>query len=133
MTTAHGRRGPGAQSPHTAQCVTCHAVVLPCQLLSTGKLTPPYILYNMLVCLPLCADGKMDSTRAMRIALDVLSGLADLHAAGIIMLDLKPDNVLLDIYDKAFLTDFGVSQVFEGTADRVVLENCAEVGTPAYM
>jgi serine/threonine protein kinase len=46
-----------------------------------------------------------------RYGCDILSGLAELHARGIVMLDLKPQNVLLDDSDRAVLADFGLARV----------------------
>lgn len=44
-----------------------------------------------------------------RIALDILHGLAALHANGKVHRDLKPENVLLKHDGTAVLTDFGIS------------------------
>jgi serine/threonine protein kinase len=46
-----------------------------------------------------------------RYGCDILSGLAALHANGILMLDLKPQNVLLDEDDRAVLADFSLARV----------------------
>ena len=45
-----------------------------------------------------------------RLITDLLSALADAHRAGILHLDVKPSNVLLDGNGGFVLTDFGVSQ-----------------------
>ncbi len=41
------------------------------------------------------ADGKLALPRALDIARDVAKGLEELHDLGVVLLDLKPDNVLL--------------------------------------
>ena len=43
------------------------------------------------------------------LALDILGGLADLHANGKVHRDLKPENVLIKHDGTAVLTDFGIS------------------------
>lgn len=46
----------------------------------------------------------------LMLAVDILSGLADLHEADIAMLGLKPENILLDDVGKALLVDVGLSK-----------------------
>jgi len=48
--------------------------------------------------------------QAVRIALDVLHGLAAIHRAGIVHRDVKPANVLIDRQGRAKLTDFGIAR-----------------------
>lgn len=44
------------------------------------------------------------------MAVEILEGLAQLHAVNIWHLDLKPGNVWLDEYGHAYLSGFGVSR-----------------------
>jgi E3 ubiquitin-protein ligase KEG len=50
----------------------------------------------------------------------VAHGLAELHAAGIVVLDLKPANVLLTDQGRAVLADFGLARVLQEGATRMV-------------
>ena len=45
-----------------------------------------------------------------RIGMDVAAGLAHLHSVGILHLDLKPDNLLLDTLGVAKISDFGTAR-----------------------
>ena len=79
-----------------------------------------------------CHDtGPLGLEEVVAIAKDVLEGLAQLHALHILHLDLKPGNILLDDYNHAYLSDFGISHALR------TLEACTAVtsstGTPHYM
>ncbi len=62
----------------------------------------------------IAAGGPLAPSTAIDVVLQVLDGLADAHAAGIVHRDVKPSNVLLRRRDhrfEAFLCDFGVATV----------------------
>ena len=81
---------------------------------------------------PLSAPGgKLSVARAVDIACDIAKGLMELHAKGVAMLDLKPDNVLLTNIGTAVLTDFGISRVVATTVGAVQQTQVA--GTYNYM
>ena len=65
-----------------------------------------------------------------RLAGDLLSALAHIHAAGIIHRDVKPANVLLDGDGRACLTDFGVARPQDATA---ITQTGQIPGTARYM
>lgn len=77
--------------------------------------------------------GRLDITVARRFLVDILSGLAYLHARNIVHCDVKPHNVLLGMDGICKLSDFG-SAVSEATdfarsdVDDMVLQ-----GTALYM
>ncbi|WP_281286976.1 serine/threonine-protein kinase [Nonomuraea turkmeniaca] len=54
-------------------------------------------------------DGPLSPRAVAKIGLDVLEGLCAAHAAGIVHLDVKPDNVLLGHDGRVVLTDFGIA------------------------
>lgn len=58
----------------------------------------------------LLAKGPLPSQTASRLALEVLSGLAALHEAGVVHGDIKPANVLLDEGARARIADFGLAR-----------------------
>ena len=75
--------------------------------------------------------GPLEVQEVIAVALDVLEGLAQLHALDTLHLDLKPGNVLLDDHGHAYLSDIGISHALR------TLEACTAVtsssGTPHYM
>lgn len=53
--------------------------------------------------------GPVTPARACRIARDILAGLTEIHATGLVHRDLKASNVLLDHHDRAVLLDLGAA------------------------
>ena len=49
------------------------------------------------------------------MAADILDGLEELHSRGVVVLDLKPDNVLMTPNGHAVLSDFGISRIVSNT------------------
>jgi WD40 repeat protein len=67
-------------------------------------------------------DGQQFELETVATILDqITAALAVAHRAGVVHRDLKPDNILMDDDDNAYLTDFGISRVVghESTTDSV--------------
>lgn len=75
-------------------------------------------------------QGQLELRDAVRIMERVASGLDAAHDFGIIHRDLKPGNILFDRYGNAFLSDFGIVKLSEGSTRDITI---GMVGTPAYM
>jgi len=56
-------------------------------------------------------DGPLSVNEAVRLAVEIASGLAFAHSRGIIHADLKPSNVLLDEDGHAKIADFGIARM----------------------
>lgn len=64
----------------------------------------------------LLAQPRPPLERVLRIGAEVCEALAYIHANGVVHLDMKPGNVLLDVVDRAKLTDFGIARAISDTA-----------------
>jgi serine/threonine protein kinase len=90
-------------------------------------------------------EGGMLSTRMQETRLSVQqinqflqqigSALEYAHQCGVIHRDLKPNNVLLDEVDNAYLTDFGIAKMVAGATSggHSLTATGSVMGTPAYM
>jgi serine/threonine-protein kinase len=81
--------------------------------------------------------GEISRERAVAIAIQLLDGLAALHAAGIVHGDVKTDNVIVerlaDGRDRAKLIDYGLAHVMFADAGERIDDDSPISGTPEYM
>lgn len=75
--------------------------------------------------------GPLSLEAAVPIVQRLAGALDHAHQQGVIHRDLKPGNILFDQYDNAFLTDFGIVKLAQGT--NTSLTGSGVIGTPAYM
>lgn len=97
---------------------------------------------NYCMVMELCINGSLanylavnlsetvDWERRNEIAVDIATGMNYLHKIGVIHRDLKLGNVVLDQYDRAKITDFGLSVIKSASQTSMKLDEC---GTPQYM
>lgn len=74
--------------------------------------------------------GDREVARLLRVLLGAVDGVAALHEAGVLHLDLKPSNLLVDPLGELQVTDLGLARVAE---DPVLTRTFHLLGTPAYM
>jgi len=62
-------------------------------------------------------DGPLPVKECLRIAYGVLSGVARIHTAGFVHLNIKPSNILFSDSNAPMVADFGQSRqlAFNGT------------------
>jgi len=72
--------------------------------------------------------GRLPGDKAVEIGLQICSGLAAVHEAGMLHRDLKPANLMLDGEGRARITDFGLATLSDSVHGVAIRS-----GTPAYM
>ncbi|HVV85149.1 MAG TPA: serine/threonine-protein kinase [Kofleriaceae bacterium] len=96
----------------------------------------PYIVMDFVAGRSLASllkEGPLAVPRALRIAEQVLAGLAHAHAHGIIHRDIKPANIMVwsdAMGEHAQLTDFGVAKIVDAPGSH---SQDLAIGTPGYM
>ncbi|GAC69454.1 protein kinase domain-containing protein [Gordonia soli] len=76
------------------------------------------------------AKGPLAPSRAVQILTQIASALDSAHASGLVHRDVKPDNILIDENDFAYLVDFGIAH--GATETRLTVAGSA-LGSLAYM
>lgn len=76
-------------------------------------------------------EGRLNPEHAARLGLQIAEAVAHVHGRGVVHLDLKPANVLLDDQGNARVADFGLAR--EADLQRSLTGSGGLLGTPAYM
>ncbi len=76
-------------------------------------------------------NQPLNVATALLMLEQVGSALTVAHRNNVVHRDLKPDNILLDDDQNAYLADFGIAKILSGDPSRTVAEH-ALVGSPAY-
>ncbi|MBN2499783.1 MAG: extracellular solute-binding protein [Anaerolineales bacterium] len=78
----------------------------------------------------LLSAKEISLSKTVEICRRIAEALHIAHQKGIVHRDLKPGNILFDEYGNAYLADFGIVKLVEGTS---TYTGSGVVGTPAYM
>ena len=76
-------------------------------------------------------DGAMPEREAVKMMVAVSRAVAHAHSRGVLHLDLKPGNILLESTGEPWLTDFGLAKLADHESGLTVTN--AQLGTPHYM
>ncbi|KAK7260900.1 hypothetical protein RIF29_27199 [Crotalaria pallida] len=77
-------------------------------------------------------EGRIPLRDVLRYGINLAQGILELHSKGILILNLKPFNVLLNDNDQAILGDVGIPKFLSGSS--FLSSDLAErLGTPNYM
>ena len=74
-------------------------------------------------------ENKLPENSVRHLALDIAEGLVHIHSKGVLYMDLKPSNLLLDGTCSLRFYDFGLAINF----DKAITGVASRVGTPSYM
>ena len=81
----------------------------------------------------LLKHNKLTTTSRRHILQDLFSGLAHIHAHGIIHRDIKPSNILLSsTTGPAYISDFGIAWSPNDSASEPANDKTIDVGTTCY-
>lgn len=79
-----------------------------------------------------CSWSVLTCAIGYRYVIALAMGISELHSRGILVLNLKPCNVLLNENDQAILGDFGIPYLLLGIP-LVSSDMTRRIGTPNYM
>jgi eukaryotic-like serine/threonine-protein kinase len=80
----------------------------------------------------LAREGRLPLGRALNITQQLCAALDAAHTEGVIHRDLKPQNVLIDAADNAYISDFGLAKSLDQSAAGMTRSGDV-LGTPRYM
>ncbi|KAF8396264.1 hypothetical protein HHK36_017879 [Tetracentron sinense] len=58
-------------------------------------------------------EGRLTLEQILRYGADIARGVAELHAAGVVCMNLKPSNLLLDASGRAVVSDYGLPSILK--------------------
>ncbi len=76
------------------------------------------------------AEGKYDFPSKFDVLIQICKALAYAHKNGVIHLDIKPSNILIDTENHVLVADFGIAHLFSAGN---VSDNTLIMGSPSYM
>ncbi|CBI35107.3 hypothetical protein VitviT2T_020215 [Vitis vinifera] len=78
-------------------------------------------------------EGRLTLEQILRYGADIARGVAELHAAGVVCMNLKPSNLLLDANGHAVVSDYGLPAILKKPACRKAQSECDSSGIHSCM
>lgn len=105
-----------SSSSHSLFCCRCHNVCKVfgwCHDSRDGSLCVVMKRYQQNLCSKLQGSpgGRLSLKETQNFGRQICMAVAELHAQGVVVADLKPQNLLLDGYDNCVVADFGISTI----------------------
>ncbi|XP_010547364.1 PREDICTED: E3 ubiquitin-protein ligase KEG isoform X2 [Tarenaya hassleriana] len=69
-------------------------------------------------------EGRLTLEQILRYGADVARGVVELHAAGVICMNIKPSNLLLDASGNAVVSDYGLAPILKKPTCQKVRSEC---------
>eukprot|EP00258_Populus_trichocarpa_P014408 XP_006368632.1 E3 ubiquitin-protein ligase KEG isoform X1 [Populus trichocarpa] len=69
-------------------------------------------------------EGRLTLEQILRYGADIARGVAELHAAGVVCMNIKPSNLLLDSSGRAVVSDYGLAAILKKPACRKARSEC---------
>ncbi|KAK8631230.1 hypothetical protein V6N13_079987 [Hibiscus sabdariffa] len=69
-------------------------------------------------------EGRLTLEQVLRYGADIARGVAELHAAGVVCMNIKPSNLLLDASGHAVVSDYGLAAILKKPVCRKARTEC---------
>ncbi|KAE8038428.1 hypothetical protein FH972_010939 [Carpinus fangiana] len=69
-------------------------------------------------------EGRLTLEQILRYGADIARGVAELHAAGVVCMNLKPSNLLFDASGRAVVSDYGLAGILKKPSCRKARTEC---------
>ncbi|KAJ4720401.1 E3 ubiquitin-protein ligase KEG [Melia azedarach] len=69
-------------------------------------------------------EGRLTLEQILRYGADIARGVVELHAAGVVCMNIKPSNLLLDGSGRAVVSDYGLAAILKKPACRKARPEC---------
>lgn len=73
-------------------------------------------------------EGRLTLEQVLRYGADIARGMAELHAAGVVCMNLKPTNLLLDARGRAVVADYGLPEILKKPNCRKIRSSASDDG-----
>ncbi|KAJ8774243.1 hypothetical protein K2173_009674 [Erythroxylum novogranatense] len=78
-------------------------------------------------------EGRLTLEQILRYGADIARGVAELHAAGVACMNIKPSNLLLDPSGRAVVSDYGLASILKKPFCRKARSECDTVKVHSCM